>query len=465
MEVDDNNNSNNNNSAMNLQTCSAQDLATALVTQRGQEAAVELLQQAVKLSRQYGNDNNSGAETRPAADLGDTLLTQPFESSMVTPRLGKVSIQLHQKGLVATRTTDQTKFVVTSKHVTHVLVFSKPEDCKILVQQGLSNDAKQKKLSGCLVLLSLKQAVEIPNKNKTISCTQICFSLPAEKKTGPVGPALKDGTGSADGVTERWCQVLETCLCIVTHVRPGGTGGAFTSFQPPGTSTTDGGMPYVNCYMGVNDGVLYPLSEGLLFYKPPRFLPRSQLESIACGRGNQSSGRYVDMIVQTRHDHQTETMEFTNIRREENGVLNDYIHKVLVPAMQADANNAKSGGDDHASNDNNSDVAEAVAEAVDGDDNDDDTEDEDVEATGHGVVEDDEDEEDEDFAEDEDDTDGSDSGSDDDEGEDEFEVVRDEFANELVKEKRKNQEDGSATESEDDGDKPRVSKRLRKQGA
>jgi hypothetical protein len=171
------------------------------------------------------------------------------------------------------------------------------------------------------------------------------------------------------------------------------------------------------------------------------------------------------MIVQTRHDHQTETMEFTNIRREENGVLNDYIHKVLVPAMQADANNAKSGGDDHASNDNNSDVAEAVAEAVDGDDNDDDTEDEDVEATGHGVVEDDEDEEDEDFAEDEDDTDGSDSGSDDDEGEDEFEVVRDEFANELVKEKRKNQEDGSATESEDDGDKPRVSKRLRKQGA
>lgn len=43
---------------------------------------------------------------------------------------------------------------------------------------------------------------------------------------------------------------------------------------------------------------------------------------------------YVDMAIQVDTE---ESIEFTNIAREELSVLNDYIHRTLIPAMQADA--------------------------------------------------------------------------------------------------------------------------------
>ena len=114
----------------------------------------------------------------------------------------------------------------------------------------------------------------------------------------------------------------------------------------------------MTCYHGVNDGVLYPLREGLLFFKPPRFIPRNELHSISCGRGGGgggSSSRYVDMNVtlnssngsdddsggsgkkSNSNSNSTTTAEFTNIQREENPGLNAYIHNVLIPAMKQDA--------------------------------------------------------------------------------------------------------------------------------
>ena len=42
---------------------------------------------------------------------------------------------------------------------------------------------------------------------------------------------------------------------------------------------------------------------------------------------------YVDMVIQLETE---ESIEFTNISREQLGVLNDYIHKTLIPAMQTD---------------------------------------------------------------------------------------------------------------------------------
>lgn len=43
-----------------------------------------------------------------------------------------------------------------------------------------------------------------------------------------------------------------------------------------------------------------------------------------------------------------EHIEFTNIAREELGVLNDYIHRTLIPAMQADADGCESIDEDGA---------------------------------------------------------------------------------------------------------------------
>jgi hypothetical protein len=54
---------------------------------------------------------------------------------------------------------------------------------------------------------------------------------------------------------------------VVAQVQPGSKSSPFQSHETPDQSTTTGGMPFVNCYHGVQDGILYPLEEGLLFYK------------------------------------------------------------------------------------------------------------------------------------------------------------------------------------------------------
>lgn len=71
----------------------------------------------------------------------------------------------------------------------------------------------------------------------------------------------------------------------------------------------------------------------LLCTRPPMFLHRSTLHSIACGRGSGGS-RYVDMNLML--DDET-PLEFTNIHRDELVHLNNYIHSILIPAMKRDA--------------------------------------------------------------------------------------------------------------------------------
>ena len=41
----------------------------------------------------------------------------------------------------------------------------------------------------------------------------------------------------------------------------------FISDKEQSTSTTTSGMPFVKCHKGVQDGALYPMEEGLLFFK------------------------------------------------------------------------------------------------------------------------------------------------------------------------------------------------------
>jgi len=143
----------------------------------------------------------------------------------------------------------------------------------------------------------------------------------------------------------------------------------FLSFQDANSSSTSAGMPFLACYHGVKDGVLFPLKEGILFTKPPTFWPRSIFSSIACGRGtNSNASRYVDLVLQLEEEgsnNEQQLLEFTNISRQEQPCLNDYIHNVLIPAMKQDA----AGGDDAA-------VVEEE-EVVDDDDDDNNTEDDD----------------------------------------------------------------------------------------
>jgi hypothetical protein len=80
--------------------------------------------------------------------------------------------------------------------------------------------------------------------------------------------------------------------------------------------------------------------QSLIFvgYRPPRFIHRSELHSISCGRG--SGGRFIDLLAtldNASDEESKESLEFTNIDRGEAKCLNDYINDVLVKAMAKDA--------------------------------------------------------------------------------------------------------------------------------
>ena len=178
----------------------------------------------------------------------------------------------------------------------------------------------------------------------------------------------------------------------------------------------------------------------------------------------------------------TTTAEFTNIQREENPGLNAYIHNVLIPAMKQDAEEeaAAVAKKKKVKQDGKSALNEALTKSVtnedtstededeenDGEENDYDAIEADVaeEDSNEDDDEDDDDDEDEDFdSEDDDDDDDDMDGSDNnDDGEEGYAmVVQDDFAKSLVKKKQEEGIDGSETESEDDSDAPRKSKRLR----
>ena len=137
-------------------------------------------------------------------------------------------------------------------------------------------------------------------------------------------------------------------------------------------------MPFVRCYRGVKDGALFPLEEGLLFFRPPLFVPRDTLRSISCGRGNGGGSKYVDLVATLEREKGGEdddgrdddddtlpTVEFTNIDRMELMGLNKYINKVLIPAMakdSADDGNGDGNDDDYDDAIDGSDDVVAVVE-------------------------------------------------------------------------------------------------------
>ena len=190
------------------------------------------------------------------------------------------------------------------------------------------------------VLLVLNEPVNYKNK----SLQQICFALPTALPEWKCDEDDEDDWSGLDH-SDQWMRVLCRALNqesknVIRVLNPAVPASSstfwryqFASHDDESTSTTTGGMPYIKCYHRLQDGALYPLQEGLLFFKPPLFLHKSQLHSIACGRQGNDNSRYVDMVLQTTEEA---TLEFTNIHRSELTVLREYIHHVLIPAMQKD---------------------------------------------------------------------------------------------------------------------------------
>jgi hypothetical protein len=288
------------------------------------------------------------------ADFGCALAPE-CSVSMTQPR-GKFTMTVHENGIHFVNSKNQVVSILPDS-VEYLVMFPKPEDCRATTSKPSGGD---------MVLLTTfaKNDSVVSFNDKALP--QVCFQMAKE-------PPSHDET--------TWLDLLWTSLSLEKHqvaivanpkfnsTRTRNGVYSFKSHDEGTTSSTTAGMPYVQCYHGVKDGVLFPMEQGLLFfkyvvsnivfcshgisslslshslththslphnvYRPPMFLHRSTLHSIACGRGSGASSRYVDLSVVL--DNETRMELFTNIHRDEMVHLNDYIHTILIPAMKRDA--------------------------------------------------------------------------------------------------------------------------------
>jgi hypothetical protein len=381
------------------------------------------------------NDNDTGGDGGGIA-MG-------HEVSCINPR-GKFRLSLYRDGIVLTDARDvDGRVPIAREFVDDVVVFRRPEDYRNMKRwrkdvaadgrAGVGKRGGNDAMPGHVVLICFRGKVGmgkggnvVEHKGKPLS--QVCFQLPSYGAGG--------GGGSSHAPRERdWLDGLSSALLGSTRVNDGkmirvrstmdvddddddvdyGASGRYafrSSGEEGGGSTTTEDMPYVGCYRGFHDGALFPLEEGLLFFKPPLFVHRSKLASISCGRGAGGS-RYVDMIAtiddvaeggtttttkggkkKSTSPSYSSALEFTNIHRGELSVLNDYVHGVLIPAMRSDANDDRGTTTDVGRANGARDVSfdeEGGEGKEDDDDDDDDDADDDHEDVAVAVVVDDRD--------------------------------------------------------------------------
>lgn len=233
-------------------------------------------------------------------DLGPSLLLPPadeeksasaatnqaVEVSLVSPR-SKYSLYIQQGGLLFKHPKkDSENFAIPSKDVVDkMIIFPKPEACR-------RTSSSKSTPVGDMILLCFTNEVSIGKKKYA----QICFQLPTAftVQLDADENANKDDNDKEEEEevaeqplqgTDLWVELLCESLCIDRATQPekvirvanpieaqrdgsdDDDAFVFSSAQEARTSTTTGGMPFVKCYHGIQDGVLYPLKEGLLFFK------------------------------------------------------------------------------------------------------------------------------------------------------------------------------------------------------
>lgn len=311
-----------------------------------EKISAELLNQVEDEDSELPADEGLGEiQKLPSPTNGED--TTEISISATTPRT-KLTLCAHENGIIFTSPKDE-KIVLNPDAVSHIVFFPKREDC--LKKPKRTKDGQHIVIPGSQVLIILKSCETVKFRNKKL--TQICLQLPqhfSERvELSDTPPPSEEQLLHAciehfeEKIVETFTSSLQlknrlyrvynpkfhNIKQISSYAFQSDDGGANKSIM-------QGQMPYLKCYHGVNDGVIYPMEEGLLFFKPPLFIHRSTLHSIAVGRGGGS--RFVDLHATLDEcDGNNAEIEFTNIDREEMAVLNSYIHDTLVKAMAKDA--------------------------------------------------------------------------------------------------------------------------------
>ena len=211
-------------------------------------------------------------QTIQSSQRHTTFNTEEIEVSCINPR-GKFHLSIYNKGLIFInpKKPNEEQIPIAASSIKHVVWFRKPEDYKKMKQLSKNGGGKGKNggVPGHMVLICLKEeeGEGVMFRNKVL--LQVCFQLPNY-------PSSSTDENNEGGLTEKnWWDGLSSSLFTDSSngngiIRVGAKimeqGNSGYVFQSEGIHTTEG-MPYVGCYYGFNDGVLFPLKEGLLFFK------------------------------------------------------------------------------------------------------------------------------------------------------------------------------------------------------
>ena len=295
-----------------ISSCTAKDLHDYIKSSRTPAFVKELLT-LLSPSASLTSTPSAPSELTIPTSFGNLLHTLS-QIQCITPR-GRFDVSIYEKGIIL-KNSKGDHCTVPPEIVSASVLFAKPD----LYTRNI-DDVKSK----MLLLVLESEGVKFKKGALHYLCFQAemkdMVSLPAPNETtkseSTSVPAPFPGPAPA---------VYFPAICTSVSTTP---------IVPLGFLSSKG-LPFVQSYKGTQEGVLYPMTSGILFFKPPHYIPRSTLVSIAAGRGGSGGNatRFVDMVLALDGD---QTLEFTNIDREELAPLNHYIKDVLTPAMARDA--------------------------------------------------------------------------------------------------------------------------------
>lgn len=280
-------------------------LAQLLIAAAPEEAALRSALGALKACAkdvQAALQERCTSAKRQKVEGDDEVLYRLENVQCHSPR-GRFTLEFSAAGLSLRAKSAANDQFVPLERVSRVLRVRKPE-------------AYAKKDASWYFVLQLKDGVSTP-KGKPLRA----LLLQSEEGGAPLdlGPSLQGAPPS----------VLQSILEELLH------SATFGSASADVFESSLSKKPFVGCYKGVQEGHLWPLAAGVLFLKPPTFVPEEDVSGLTCGRGGASGAtRYVDLSLALESG---ETVEFTNIERDELPGLQAYIQWLTRSRLRANA--------------------------------------------------------------------------------------------------------------------------------
>lgn len=243
----------------------------------------------------------------------DTIFEHP-DASFLEPR-GKFSVVLREKGLLVEGKSGN--FFLPWSNVTALI--------------SLPNPSTTKKGTDIFLFFILKEIIPFGKRQLKTACWNLSQGQSSDISIS-YGPLHFKGN-ITDAIPK-----LSSALVLKPLAIPDNS-----VFRTPS------GKNYLSCYKGVQEGVIFPLKEGVLFFKPPLFIPSEEVESIVAGRGGSSVTRYIDLKVETADE---KIFEFSNISRDHLPAIQQYVEYFIELRKKESKDNAE--GTSHSDDDSNS---------------------------------------------------------------------------------------------------------------